>query len=83
MPKTRMVITVEGGIIQGITHDNEELKDMALEVCVLDFDCDGNEDAKEINLYYQGLKAICNIYKEDAGYNKDFVEHYFKEMKKE
>ncbi|GAG08487.1 unnamed protein product [marine sediment metagenome] len=75
MPKTKIVITVEGGLIMDITSNNEEI-----EVCVLDFD---TEDAGgcDITLVDKNT-ACCNIHSFSAESNKEFVEHYFKELKK-
>ena len=77
MPKTKIVIVVEGGLIQGITSDSD-----GVEVCVLDFDCDGDTDAPEIVTFYSGMKERCNIHEKPAELSKQFVNYYFKELKK-
>lgn len=69
----RLLITVEGGIIQGLTTDEEN----DIEVVVLDFDADGIDDVPEIKTYYTGRKEPCNIYEESIGVSKELVEYYF------
>ena len=72
----KIVITIEGGQIQGITSDDKEL-----EVCVLDFDTDGQDVPKIRTFSEYWKKEPCNIYSEVVGYNKNFINHYFTELK--
>lgn len=73
----KIVITIEGGMIQGITTDSED----ELQVCILDFDTDG-QDSPEIETFYGGRKELCNIHDIHIGINKKFVTHYFNELEK-
>ena len=74
---TKIVITVEGGLIQDIKHSGKE----DLEICILDFDTEGSDGATEIKLQDNNL-ALCNIHNFPTDQDNNFVDHYFNELEK-
>jgi hypothetical protein len=73
----KIVITLEGGLIQDVKHSGKE----DLEICILDFDTEGSDGASEIKLQDSTL-ALCNIHSFSTDKDDDFIDHFFKELKK-
>jgi hypothetical protein len=75
---TYIVITVEGGMIQGITAAPDEAD---VRVVVLDYDVEGREVPK-IRIFTDKTEEACNIYESPVGHNHAFVDWYFDELEK-
>jgi len=79
MKKPRLVITLEGGLIQGITSDQP------VDVLVLDFDagqCGGGDDEVTTIKTYPSGKAE-EIYQTEpylADVSKKFVDYFYKQF---
>jgi hypothetical protein len=76
MAKTKILITVEGGIVQNVCSDKD------CDIVIMDFDCEGSDRYKEVKVYNSRSKYTCNIYKESPEVTKELVEHYFKQAEK-
>jgi hypothetical protein len=79
MEKPRIVITLEGGLIQGITSDQP------VEILVLDFDASDfggeDDDITTIETYPTGkVEQIYNTCPYKADISEDFVNHFFKQF---
>lgn len=74
MKQTKIIINIHGGLVQSIISDND------IDVCILDFDTDG--ESSPIIKTHDNKDVQCNIYSEKVGVDKEYTNHYFKELEK-
>jgi hypothetical protein len=76
MKKNRIIITIEGGLIQGVTADNPK----ELDILIMDYDCEGGDNVPKIRNYFGDRKLEdCNIYISEIGTQAEdgMIDNYF------
>jgi len=75
MKKNRVVITVSGGLITGISADNPK----ELNVLIVDFDCDNQDNCINVPIFSgeKGETEPAILWEEPVSQHVEFIDHYF------
>ena len=75
----KIVITVEGGIVESVIVDvNHILGIKDIDVAVVDFDTDMMEDEETVEVEQYGVNARAHISQRNVEINRDAVKRVFK-----